>query len=172
MTVTVATIEHFLDSLNLPYSVEEHTPLTSIKNIMHPEVLKDMHFNVKNTVKHLVLTDMSGNAYLLMTSGMSNVNLCALAQQVGAQQLNIATSAAQHDIFGHCTQQITVFDLLDHNESTQHLRLVLDSRISMIETRVAFHLSSDALSILVKACDVPAIAKAIQASYLTYDQPA
>ncbi|MCI1635494.1 YbaK/EbsC family protein [Bifidobacterium sp.] len=170
MSVSSKAVEDLLSSLNLAYRIQQHAPITSIQEAMESGVLIDLGITVNSTVKNLLLSSSDGNCYLLVAPGMGRVDLKDVAKQIASKRLSFASLNTFGTVFGESKGQVTLFDLLDSNERVRKVQLVLDSRVSKIVGNTAFHIGSNHVSALVKAEDVPTIAKAIQPSYLTYSK--
>lgn len=170
MSVTIAEVEHLLDSLKLAYRVEHHAPITSIQEAMESGLLSDLGMTAGSMVKNLLLTDTTGECYLLVAPGIGRVDLKGMARHLGCTRLSFASLKTFGAVFGTSKGQVAMFDLLDDDERVNRVHLIVDSRVALIPGDTAFHIDSNTVSVLVRAQDVPVIARTIQPTYLTYPE--
>lgn len=167
MSVSVVRVEELLTSLHLPHEVKRHAPIMSVQEALESGVLTELGITAGSIVKNVLLNDIAGACYLLVAPGMGRTDLKAMAQRIGSTRLSFASRTTFSSVFGPAKGPVTLFDLLDDDDRTRNVHLVLDSRVSEIAGNTAFHIGTNTVSVLVRAADTPTIASAIQPSYMT-----
>lgn len=160
-----SVIESFLTRINVSHRFVQHAAITSVKDALEKGIPEQLGIPLENVVKNLLLKDSRHNLYLLVTAGMTRVNLRTVAALLETTHLSMAHLDEAKGLFGIYKGTVSLFDLVgsdtDDNSNDVSVTLVLDGVLETIKGDIAFPTGSNEESVLIHASDLRGIVEEI-----------